>query len=131
MRIRIGGVVFVLLVIGGVVFFATRTGTHESLDIPTKDTAQKTAPVAVSHTFKKGVHTFTGERVLGTPCDTLGAEAVLVEEGRVEVRITETPAEGMCLVRPTTMTFSASVEAPENASVVVLVNGEQQEAIIE
>lgn len=129
MRIRVGVIVFVLMLLGGVVFFATRTGTSDGL----LDLLQEagSAPVALVHTYEDGEHVFTGTRDMATPCDQVSAEALVREDGSIELVITETPADAMCLLRKTTMSFSAQVAAPEDAEISVLVNGEPVEVIAE
>jgi hypothetical protein len=129
MRIRVGIGGIVVLVLGGTVFFATRTGTNDSTDLLLEETAP--TGVTLSRSYKEGVHTFTGIRSMPTVCDSVSADALLHEEGGIEVRITETPADGMCLMRTTPMEFSVTIEAPEDASVSASVNGVPVEVVIE
>ena len=130
MRTRVGIVLFAVIVIGGIIFFATRIGTHESSDVLLE---QESAPASVelSRSYAKGAYTFTGTRSMPTSCDSVVAEAVLTEQGGIEVHVTETFADGMCLMRITPMKFSATVTAPEDAPVTVFINNVSTEAIFE
>lgn len=118
------------MVLGGIVFFATRTGTNESSDTRLEESVAP-APITLSHSYAKGAHTFTGTRTMPTPCDSVSAEASLSEEGTVEVRVTETFADGICLMRSTPMKFSTTITAPEDARVVGLLNGVSVDVVIE
>lgn len=74
--------------------------------------------------FDDGVHTISGSVMAETPCQQVNAQASHIEGGGIRVDVTVTEPEGICLQRPTKLSFEAEVEAPEEAAVAVFVNGE-------
>ncbi len=122
MRFKKGIAACLIVLGGGVVFFATRTGTEMTTETATPET--EAAPVlAMTHTYKKGTHTFAGTLAAPTPCDQVAAEAAVGADGVITISVTHTAAEGMCLMRATDIPFSVSIAAAEQAGTKVLVNG--------
>lgn len=118
---RVVLIVCAAVVIGAIAYalYAQSTATAPT---PVAKTPERSYSVSYEQSYDAGVHTISGSVMLDTPCDTVEASALEVGgDIRVDLRIP--PLEGMCLQRPAAHEFSVDIEAPEEASVAIFVNG--------
>lgn len=99
-------------------------------DVPHTLSAEKTetAPPAVtlSDTYKKGVHTLSGSVLAPDACTQVSADATLTGASStpaIALALTLPEDAGPCLMVPTPVPFSVTLEAPKDAPIVVTVNG--------
>ena len=121
---RIGIIVFAVILIAGITFFAVRTGREEAPKFDTK-TETPTPVVTLKDSYKKGVHTYTGTYTVATPCHTISATATVAvgTPDVVTIAITAPADEGMCVQVIATKTFTVTATAGKDAKVEVQVNG--------
>lgn len=96
-------------------------------DIPLEKITEVVEPVtpqvALHDVFKKGIHTITGSFDVSNVCVTVTASTTLVGEG-IQVALSLSPDDGVCLQLPTTTHFKTTITAPAQAPITVTVNGE-------
>ncbi|MFZ2500818.1 MAG: hypothetical protein WAW90_02400 [Minisyncoccia bacterium] len=83
--------------------------------------------VSLRDVFKKGTHTITGSIEAPTPCTEISTEALLNNASSsaksILVKIIMLEDAGVCLKRPTTIRFGATIDAPASLPLSVTVNG--------
>jgi len=92
---------------------------------------EKTSPiipiVALSDTYKKGVHTITGEVNVQNVCSQVNAVASVVGDAAnpegITVAITVTGSDDVCLQLPTSLSFSTTISAPPDVPLTATING--------
>lgn len=118
-----------LIILAAVVIgFAISVPHTKELQIDTKNVEAPTVPEVTLHdVFKKGTHTITGSLQAPDACTTASAESSLLGDASstqsILVEVSMPTDSGVCLMRPTDVEFSTSIEAPEAAIINVMVNG--------
>ena len=82
----------------------------------------RTYSVSFDTSYDEGTHTIEGTVLADTACQQASATGSAVGSG-IRVDIVLPPDEGICLQRPEALSFSVDVDAPEDATVAVFVNG--------
>ncbi len=126
MNVRLVVSIFICIVVitAGIFFFATYEGAQVKEKVPTQATT--TPAVTLKDSFKKGIHTITGTVTVPTPCTEIDANAAVDSAQNppvIQVNITTTASEGICLLRAENEAFTLKVTAPESATVVTSVDG--------
>ena len=117
-----GGIIALIIVIGFVLSVPrARDGAQP---VNTQTNGAVVSSVALHDTYKKGVHTITGYVLAPDACGEIGASASLVE-GNIQVAVTLSQSEGVCLEVPTRLNFSTTITAPANAKLTATINGAQ------
>ena len=105
------------------------------LSVPhtTRDTAPKVQTeeavvptVGIRDSYKKGVHTITGSIEAPNVCTTLDVSVTPQGDGGVDgilIALSMPEDTGICLERPTDLSFSEKVTAPADVPITVTVNG--------
>jgi len=78
--------------------------------------------VALRDSYKKGVHTITGYVLAPDACGQVGATANIVDDN-IQVAVTFTPSQGVCLELQTRLNFSTTVSAPAGLPITATING--------
>jgi hypothetical protein len=102
-----------------------RDGLEKTIALPP---APRNVPaVTLRDTIKRGVHTLTGSIEVPTVCTTVSATAILggsaSDTPYILLNIIAPEDQGICLLRSSTVRFSATVVAPVDTPVRVQVNG--------
>lgn len=118
--IIIASAIFVIFV-----FSVPRTS---EIATPQKNDEVVPAPsVALRDVYKKGVHTITGSMLAPNACTFVNAESTLIgDESKpsgINLILTISGDDGVCLQVPTTITFSVSVKAPSGLPISATLNG--------
>lgn len=125
-RLWVAATIIAGIILAGFIFLVPHTR-----DIAVKQSPQNegtvTPTVALSDTFKKGVHTITGTIEAPNACTSVGVEATPVgtassTEG-ILVAISMPEDTGICLQVPTTVRISTTIEAPAHLPITATVNG--------
>ncbi len=113
-----------------VIFFLSVPHAQEVADQTGKGAASNapTIPVVtLSDSYAKGVHTYSGTFLAPNACTTLSADAVVGGDASgtptVSLSLTYPADAGVCLQLPTKTPFLTTLEAPQDATVTVDVNG--------
>ncbi len=82
--------------------------------------------IRVAHVFADGMHTFTGEINLPTPCHILSHKIIIAESYPEQVTIAfDVKSEvDACVQMVTPELFVSSFEASEEADIMITINGE-------
>ena len=101
--------------------------TRDVAETPAAQRAPSVPSVSLHDAFKKGLHTITGSIKAPTPCTSLSADATFNDASsttaNIIVKITMPEDSGVCLQQSTDLTFSATVAAPADTPITVLING--------
>jgi hypothetical protein len=85
---------------------------------------QGTLPAVYLHdSYRKGLHTITGQVQVPDACTGVSASADAAASSSIVVSLTMPASEGTCLMLPATTTFSVSVAAAQGAELRATING--------
>ncbi|MFA5998085.1 MAG: hypothetical protein WC814_01735 [Candidatus Paceibacterota bacterium] len=125
-RLWLSATIIALVVIGGFILSVPHTEKDDGAFL--SKSAEANIPlVTLRDSFKKGVHTITGSLEAPNACTSVSAEAVYAtdspETGDILVLLSLLADPGICLQLPTRISFTATVSAPANLPIRVLVDG--------
>ena len=126
LRTVLAGGIILFVLIGGFMLFVPRA--NESEEEPAISQHQEPPTVSLANTYAEGTRTLSGTLMVPTACSTLDASASL-EGNAVALSLSVPDISGVCLEIPEERSFSVSLEAPEDASIAVFVNGEAVEVL--
>ena len=125
MRLRAAAAIIAAVVLLGFLLSAPHV-REVPIDTPA-EVPEATPAVTLRDSFKKGTHTITGSLEAPDACHTLSASATFENTASsaetIQVAITLTESQGVCLELPTTLTFTTTVVAPAEAPLTATVNG--------
>jgi hypothetical protein len=125
-RLWVAATIIALFILLGFVFSVPHTREVAEVFAPNA-TTMSTPSVSLRDSFKKGVHSFTGSLEVPDACASVSAEATLQGNASttesILVAVTVSEDDGVCLQVPTSISFSATLEAPARLPVTVTVNG--------
>jgi hypothetical protein len=133
MRLWLGiGVFLAVIILAFALFVLHITGSPHATETATSPAFAPITAIAISDSYssKTGVHTVTGSGAVPTPCTTLTATSTVIAAAdasstpTIRVDLTAPFDSGICLQLASTKTFSLSVHADKNATVVVYANGD-------
>lgn len=140
MKLTSAGLIIAAIIVLVFVFSVPRARDTEYEESAFPTTADTIPTVTLRDSYAKGEHTISGFLLLPNPCTALTATAELVglsvatssagqggtasTTGSIVVRITAPADTSVCLQIPTQTKFSASITAPRDLPISVLVNGE-------
>lgn len=120
----------VALILAGIILVGFVVSVPHARDgsLPTAAVVPPSVPsVALSDSFKKGVHTITGSLSVPNSCVAIQAQATLVGTASstqtILVAISIPEDSGVCLQQKSIGKFSTTVTAPARLPFVVTVNG--------
>lgn len=120
-RLWVVTAIIALIIVVGFVFSVPHT-RDIPLEKATEEVEQTIPQVTLQDVFKKGLHTITGSLEVPNACVAVMANATLIGEG-IEVAISLSSDEGVCLQVPTIVTFKTTITAPAQVPLSVTVNG--------
>lgn len=116
--IVIGALVVILAILGWVVSTQFWGPQADTAPTPTGVPA-----VTLEQTYDEGVHTLSGSIPLADRCQTIAVTALLQSESSIRLDIVRSVDEGLCLELPIDAEFEVEVEAVEEATVQIFVDG--------
>ncbi len=126
-RLWIAGAIIGFIIIGSFVFFVPRA--RDGGEVSKTQGAVETVPtVSLRDVFKKGTHTITGSVTVPDACQQVTAQATVLdgpETKSIQVAVTITSEDGVCLQVPTPIKFSTTITAPAGLPLKATVNGKQ------
>jgi len=127
---RIVAVVVVLVVIAIALFTYTLVSapTPEEVRVAPQEEQVEQVPerlISAKHQYVDGVHTVAGMVTVPTPCHRVLTSAYLLEDGvTVELQFSTLLEGEECPAQATEVPFRVPFEAPENATITAVWNGE-------
>ena len=122
-RLLIAATIIALVIIAGFMLSVPHT---RDLPLPPEIETEglRVPEVMLRDTYRKGVHTISGTTSVPDVCTSVSASASLVGgDSSIEVAVTTTEDDGICLERKTDARFSTTITAPAGMPVTVSVNG--------
>ena len=125
-RLWLAATIIALALIIGFVLSVPRT-RDVGETVPPRSAETIAPSVALRDSFKKSVHTITGSIEAPNACAIVSANATFLNEASstesILLEISLQEDSGVCLQIPTSMSFSATVNAPADLPIAVTVNG--------
>ncbi len=125
-RLWLAATIIALALIIGFVLSVPRTRDVGDTALP-RSVDVSVPSVALRDSFKKGVHTITGSIEAPNACTVVSANALFLNEASstesILLEISLPEDSGVCLQIPTSISFSAAVNAPADLPIAVTVNG--------
>lgn len=119
-------------IIAGIVLVVFAFSVPHTRDLGAEESLKQEAPaapaVSLEDSFRRGTRSFSGSVPVSSACSSATAEALFAGDAsstppHIVLSISTIEPEGVCLRLPGTAEFSASLEAPEEATLEVRVNG--------